>query len=64
MEDHCASPGHRVPAVTGVDGCPGGWIAVTLNAGGALTSVTVAAALDGLSLTRVAGIDIDRKSVV
>jgi predicted RNase H-like nuclease len=57
MEDHCAWPGHRVPAVTGVDGCPGGWIAVTLNPGGGLTSVTVAAALDGLSLACVAGID-------
>jgi predicted RNase H-like nuclease len=57
MEDHCAWPGHRVPAVSGVDGCPGGWIAVTLNAGGAVTSVTVAAALDGLSLACVAGID-------
>jgi predicted RNase H-like nuclease len=57
MEDHCAWPGHRLPAVTGVDGCAGGWVAVTLSACGAVTSVTVAAALDGLSLAGVAGID-------
>jgi predicted RNase H-like nuclease len=54
MEDHSAEPVHPV---TGVDGCAGGWIAVTLSAGGAVTSVTVAATLDGLSLAYVAGID-------
>ena len=57
MEGDCAGPGGRVPAVTGVDGCAGGWIAVTLSAGGAVTSVAVAAALDGLSLACVTGID-------
>ena len=45
------------PAVTGIDGCAGGWIAVTLAVGGAVTSVTVAATLDGLSLAGVAAID-------
>ena len=54
MEDHAAEP---VRPVTGVDGCAGGWIAVTLAAGGAVTSVTVAATLDGLSLACVTGID-------
>jgi predicted RNase H-like nuclease len=57
MEGHCAGSGDRVPAVSGVDGCAGGWIAVTLSAGGTVTSVTVAAALDGLSLACVTGID-------
>jgi predicted RNase H-like nuclease len=54
MEDHAAEPVHPV---TGVDGCAGGWIAVTLAAGGAVTSATVAATLDGLSLACVTGID-------
>src|SRR3984885_1154476 len=48
------------PAVTGIDGCAGGWIAVTLAVSGAVTSVTsvtVAATLDGLSLAGVAAID-------
>jgi predicted RNase H-like nuclease len=57
MEDHSAGSGHRVPAVTGVDGCAGGWVAVMLSVGGAVTSVTVAAALDGLTLAGVVGID-------
>ena len=57
MEDHSAEPGHRVPAVTGIDGCAGGWIAVTLSVGGAVTCVTVASTLEGLSLAGVAGID-------
>jgi predicted RNase H-like nuclease len=57
MEDHSAEPGYRAPAVTGVDGCAGGWMAVTLGVTGAVTSVTVAAALDGLSLVGVTGID-------
>src|SRR6202000_2913188 len=57
MEGHCAGPGGRVPAVTGVDGCAGGWVAVTLSAGGAVTGVTVAAALAGFSLVCVPGID-------
>jgi predicted RNase H-like nuclease len=57
MGGHCAGPGDRVPGVTGVDGCAGGWIAVTLSAGGAVTSVTIAATLDGLSLACVTGID-------
>ena len=50
--------------VTGVDGCAGGWVAVTLrppeagNGSGALTaSVAVAATLDGLALAGVVGID-------
>ena len=47
--------------VAGVDGCPGGWVAVTLAAGpdgpaGAVT-VTVAATLDALPLAPVTGID-------
>ena len=47
----------------GVDGCPAGWVAVVLGApgsapGGSLAvAVTVAAALDGLPLTGVTGID-------
>ena len=44
-------------AVTGIDGCAGGWVAVTLAASGVVTSVTVAATLDGLPLAGVAGID-------
>jgi len=49
--------------VTGVDGCAGGWIAVTLsspdgNAGEiAAVRVAVAATLDGLPLAGVTGID-------
>jgi len=54
MEDHSAEPVHPV---TGVDGCAGGWIAVTLSARGAVTGVTAAATLDGLPLACVAGID-------
>jgi predicted RNase H-like nuclease len=53
-------------AVTGVDGCAGGWIAVTLLPTAALTpgappesevSVTVARTLDALPLTGIVGID-------
>jgi predicted RNase H-like nuclease len=52
-------------AVTGVDGCAGGWVAVTLGpsphpgrAATALTAaVAVAATLDGLPLAAVTGID-------
>ena len=40
--------------MTGVDGCPGGWIAVTL---GSSPVVTVAASLDGLPLAGITGID-------
>jgi predicted RNase H-like nuclease len=42
-------------AVTGVDGCARGWVAVTL--GQQVPAVTVAATLDGLPLTAVTGID-------
>ena len=31
MEEHSAEPGNRALAVTGVDGCAGGWVAVTLS---------------------------------
>jgi predicted RNase H-like nuclease len=31
MEEHSAEPGHRALAVTGIDGCAGGWVAVTLS---------------------------------
>jgi predicted RNase H-like nuclease len=41
--------------VTGVDGCAGGWVAVTLAPGSA--RVAVAATLDGLPLAGVTGID-------
>ena len=67
------APSYESAAVTGVDGCAGGWVAVTLGpvgpstespvtgtaeASGLLTvSVAVAATLDGLSLTGVTGID-------
>jgi len=59
MEEHPDMPGGaREPAVTGVDGCPGGWVAVTLGLDGPLSvSVAVAATLDGLSLAGVTGID-------
>ncbi|MGH3291925.1 MAG: DUF429 domain-containing protein [Trebonia sp.] len=58
MEDLPAEPGQAgEAAVTGIDGCAVGWIAVTLAVGGAVTSVTVAATLDGLSLAGVTGID-------
>jgi predicted RNase H-like nuclease len=83
MEEYSADPGHRVLAVTGVDGCPGGWIAVTLSFTGGpaaareaapptsprpdgrpdvacavnVSTVTVAATLDGLPLAGVTGID-------
>jgi predicted RNase H-like nuclease len=47
--------------VAGVDGCPGGWVAVNLAPGpgaGPLTvTVAVAAALDALPLAAVTGID-------
>lgn len=55
------------PTVTGVDGCAGGWVAVTLGPvkppgrGGAVgvtaVSVAMAAELDGLPLSGVTGID-------
>ena len=57
MEDALSRARPPRAPVTGVDGCAGGWIAVTLSAGGTVTSVTVAAALDGLPLACVAGID-------
>jgi predicted RNase H-like nuclease len=47
-------------AATGVDGCPGGWVAVTLGQPGPRRprlTVTVAATLEALPLTRVTGID-------
>ncbi|MFY9775401.1 MAG: DUF429 domain-containing protein, partial [Trebonia sp.] len=53
---------------TGVDACPGGWVAVTLSGAGAgagagdagtppAVTVTVARTLDGLALDDVTGID-------
>lgn len=42
--------------VTGVDGCRGGWVAVTLGGPGG-ARVTVAGTLDGLELRGVTGID-------
>ena len=47
------------PAVTGVDGCVKGWVAVTLGAthSTAVTRVTVAVTLAGLPLAGVTGID-------
>ena len=47
------------PAVTGVDACARGWVAVTLGAAGPALSVqvSVAATLGGLPLTGVTGID-------
>jgi predicted RNase H-like nuclease len=73
MDDHPGGPGAaRGRHVTGVDGCVGGWVAVTLSrtAGGpderagaaavstlAVCGITVAATLDGLSLAGVTGID-------
>jgi predicted RNase H-like nuclease len=47
------------PAVTGVDGCVRGWVAVMLSAArtSAVTCVTVAARLDGLPLAGITGID-------
>jgi len=49
----------REPAVTGIDGCAHGWVAVTLSAARppVVTSVTVAARLDRLPLAGVTGID-------
>ena len=52
-------------SVTGIDGCAGGWVAVTLsgaeagagNAGAPAVSVTVSRTLDGLGLDGVTGID-------
>jgi predicted RNase H-like nuclease len=47
--------------VAGVDGCPGGWVAVNLapgpDAGPRTVTVAVAAALDALPLAAVTGID-------
>jgi predicted RNase H-like nuclease len=43
-------------AVTGIDACPGGWVAVTLAVSGPPT-VTVASTLDALEITGPAGID-------
>ena len=50
--------------MTGVDACPGGWVAVTLRPSPTgnrtaelMVSVAVAATLDGLSLAGVVGID-------
>lgn len=62
MEDQ---PGQaRDLVVTGIDGCAGGWIAVTLTAHPtkvdsppAVAGVTFAATLDGLALAGVTGID-------
>jgi predicted RNase H-like nuclease len=64
-------PVTNVTTVTGVDGCPGGWIAVMLPTTAALTSgalpdpgkstevhIMVAPALDALPLTGIVGIDI------
>ena len=42
-------------SVTGIDGCAGGWVAVTLADGEA--GVTVATTLDGLNLDGLTGID-------
>src|SRR5579859_6562018 len=47
-------------AVTGVDACARGWVAVTLGPGpgpGAVVRIAVAAALDGLPLAGVTAID-------
>ncbi len=55
-----ASPGApESPTVAGVDGCVGGWVAVTLGPGsaGAEVTVTVSTTLDGLPLAAVTGID-------
>jgi predicted RNase H-like nuclease len=63
MEDLPGGPGQaRELAVTGIDGCARGWIAVTLGAGGAVAGgavagVAVGATLDGLPLAGVTGID-------
>jgi predicted RNase H-like nuclease len=43
-------------AVTGVDACPRGWVAVTLGPG-EVVRIAVAATLDGLPLAGVTGID-------
>jgi len=43
-------------AVTGIDACPGGWVAVTLAASGP-PAVKVAATLDALEITGPAGVD-------
>jgi predicted RNase H-like nuclease len=58
MEDLPGEPREaRELAVTGIDGCARGWIAVALGAGGAVAGVTVGATLDGLPLAGVTGID-------
>jgi predicted RNase H-like nuclease len=52
-------------SVTGIDGCAGGWVAVTLAAAGdagagapaPAVTVTVAKTLDGLTLNGITGID-------
>ena len=46
-------------SVTGIDACPGGWVAVTLSgdSDGAAAMVSVARTLDGLALADVTGID-------
>jgi predicted RNase H-like nuclease len=57
MERQPLEPSHVDPAaVTGIDGCAGGWTAVTLD-GPYSAVVTVAATLDGLPLAGVTGID-------
>lgn len=51
----------RRGTVTGVDGCAGGWVAVTLTPGvppSATVNVAVAVTLDALPLAGVTGIDI------
>jgi predicted RNase H-like nuclease len=53
VPDAGAAPGPA--AVTGVDGCARGWVAVTLGPGD--LAVTVAPTLDGLPLSPVTGID-------
>jgi predicted RNase H-like nuclease len=60
----CGDVAGQEPTVAGVDGCAGGWVAVTLAAPGAgpavaavTVAVTVAATLDGLPLAAVTGID-------
>jgi len=44
-----------VATVTGIDGCKGGWVAVTLGAPG--VRVTAAATLAALGIDGLAGID-------
>jgi len=62
MDDHSCEPGPgREPTaagldVTGIDGCAGGWIAVTLGMT-PVARVAVAATLDRLPLAGITGID-------